>query len=271
MQIFDCHTHIFPPKVAARAIAFLQEKSHGIPAYSDGTAEDLERHALEAGYSGWMNCPVVTSEHQMHSVNDWVAALNRWPHLSMGGLFPNAPMPEVLAEIARIKQLGLYGIKFHPEYQQFDPLDDRLAPMWQAICENQLPVLFHAGSDIGFLDAHQHSHPADFAKLARRYPKMTIICAHLGGWRNWDLVEQELAGAPVYLDTAFAKSWMTDQTQFERIIRRHGADHVLFGTDSPWNPLPQGILEIQETGLSEAEKHLIFWENAAKLFHLPPQ
>lgn len=269
MPIFDAHTHVFPEKVHARAVEVLIQKSHGLPAFTDGSRQDQERKALGAGYDGWLNCPVVTSARQMTSVNDWVASWNRWPHLSLGGLFPNAPMEEVLAEARRIRSLGLLGVKFHPEYQEFNILEERLASLWELLADLKLPALFHAGSDIGFLGATPHSRPADFARLAERFPNLTIICAHLGGWRNWDQVEQDLAGAPLYLDTSFSRGWMTDQEQFERIIRKHGTHRVLFGTDSPWSPLPQALQEIHQTSLSPQEKQAILFHNAAQLFSLP--
>ena len=52
-------------------------------------------------------------------------------------------------------------------------------------------------------------------------------------------------------------------------IRKHGVERVLFGTDSPWNPLDSAVREVTSTSLSEAEKRQIFWDNAAKLWHLP--
>jgi len=268
MKIFDAHTHVFPEVIADRAISHLRDLSHGIPAYTDGTAQDLERKALKAGYTAWMNCPVVTTARQMTTINDYAARLNGFPHLSMGGLFPNAPMDEVIATADRIRSLGLCGVKFHPEYQSFNPLDERLTPLWEHLAALHLPVLFHAGNDIGFAGQKQHSTPGDFAQLARRFPALTIICAHLGGWKNWNDVENNLAGAPVYLDTSFAKPWMADQRQYERIIRKHGPEHILFGTDSPWNDLSDGIRELEETTLSTREKELIFYENAARLFNL---
>lgn len=269
MKIFDVHTHVFPDGIAHRALEHLRDLSHGLPVYSDGTGEGLEVRALHAGYNGWMNCPVVTNLHQMISVNSWCIARNRWPHLSLGGIYPHAPMDEVIAEIERIARAGLHGVKLHPEYQQFSPLEEGLSPMWQALSDHHLPVLFHAGGDLGYVDQPQHSTPRDFAELAHRWPRLAVICAHLGGWRNWRQVEEELCGAPVYFDTAFAKPWMADQSQFERIIRRHGADRVLFGTDSPWHGLDAGVREVLTLDLSDDDKQRILYDNAARLFQLP--
>lgn len=265
MKIFDVHTHVYPDRIAARTLEVLREKSSFIPAYTNGTEADLKAKAKAAGYTAMLNCPVVTNLRQMTSVNEWCAKLNAWPHLSLGGLFPEAE--NLAAETEKLQKMGLLGLKFHPEYQGFYILEDRMKPVWEYCAANDFPVLFHAGSDIGF-PGGRHSKPSDFAELARRYPGLTIICGHLGGWRNWDEVETELAGAPVYLDTSFARKWMDEPEQFERIICRHGADRVLFGTDSPWTKLESGIEEILSLSLSEADKQRIFWDNSAKIFHL---
>ncbi len=265
MKIFDIHTHVFPDKIAPAALAHLQEKSYGIPVFTAGTAIDLQQKALEAGYSGWLNCPVVTNPRQMRSVNDWAATWNVWPHLSLGGIHPAAEDAD--RELYRIKELGLYGVKLHPEYQEFFLLEKRMERLW-SICEKlSLPVLIHAGQDIGF-QGPVHSHPADFAELARRHPALVIICAHLGGWREWDDVERHLVGQPVFLDTSFAKMYMQEQEQFKRIIVNHGSEKILYGTDSPWSNLHDAIAEIVLLGFSPAEQENIFWRNAARLFHL---
>ena len=33
---------------------------------------------------------------------------------------------------------------------------------------------------------------------------MTLILAHMGGWRNWDQVEELLPDTSVYLDTSYS-------------------------------------------------------------------
>lgn len=265
MKIFDVHTHVFPDKIAARALEHLQEKSHGIPVFCDGTRADQLRHALETGYSGLMNCPVVTNPGQMQSVNDWVASWNAWPYLSMGGIHPDAE--NVHDELVRIKELGLHGVKLHPEYQQFELLEARMDGIWERCEVLALPVLVHAGNDIGFPEPG-HSRPADFAELARRYPGLEIICAHMGGWRNWDQVDRDLAGHRVWLDTSFSLPYMTDQAQFKRLILKHGAEHILYGTDSPWQNLQTGLNEILLLDLPKQDIEQILWGNAAKLFNL---
>ena len=63
--------------------------------------------------------------------------------------------------------------------------------------------------------------------------------------------------------------WMTDQGQFERIIRKHGVNRVLFGTDSPWDDLAKAVEQVRSCGLTEAEQTAVFWDNAAIFWGFP--
>lgn len=260
MKVFDTHTHVFPDKIAVQALAHLREKSKGIPAFTLGTFNDLAIHAKEAGYSGWMNCPVVTRPNQSKSVNAWVASHNHWPSLSLGGVHPEDE--DVCDVIHHLHELGLHGVKFHPEYQEFGVLEKRVEPIWSLCEELGLPVLIHGGNDIGF-EPPFHSRPADYVELSHRHPGLTIIAAHMGGWLVWDEVERDLIGSDVLIDTSFSMPYMKDRSQFLRMVKNHGAKKVLFGTDSPWQDLAEAINDVKTSGLSEEELEDVFWNNAA--------
>jgi predicted TIM-barrel fold metal-dependent hydrolase len=49
------------------------------------------------------------------------------------------------------------------------------------------------------------------------------------------------------------------------MIRRHGAENVLFGTDSPWKKADDEIGRISSLPLSAAEIDLIMSQNAIRL------
>ena len=266
MKIFDVHTHVWPDKIAAKTLVYLQAKSQNLPVFNDGTAAGLRERAVKAGYTAWMNLPVVTRPGQAHSVNEHAAAANVFPALSMGGVHPDDE--DMCGELQHIMDLGLHGVKLHPEYQEFNPLEARMEPLW-AFCESHgLPVLVHAGNDVGF-QAPFHSRPGDFAEVKRRHAGLTLICAHLGGWLVWDEFERDLMGHDVFIDTSFSAMYMTATPgRFERLIRGHGIEHVLYGTDSPWQSLESGVADIMTLSVSEADKQAIFWRNAAKIWKL---
>ncbi len=265
MNIFDTHTHVFPDKIAERAVAHLRELSGFIPAHTNGTFNDHAEKSLAAGYTAWMNCPVVTRPGQAQSINQWASQHNTWPALSLGAVHPDDD--DVIGILQSIIDLGLPGLKFHPEYQCFDPLETRLAPIWAFCQEHQLPILFHAGQDIGFKPPY-HTTPATFAELARRYPELKIVAAHTGGWKEWEQVEEILPGTGIFIDTSFSIPFMQDKNQMARIIRKLGVKQVMFGTDSPWQELKEAANEIANCGLTEDELQDVFWNNAFRFWKL---
>ena len=56
-----------------------------------------------------------------------------------------------------------------------------------------------------------------------------------------------------------------ENDQFVRMVRNHGVDKVLFGTDSPWYDQKRAIEDIKSTGLNEDELKLVLGDNAQKL------
>ena len=50
--------------------------------------------------------------------------------------------------------------------------------------------------------------------------------------------------------------------QFVRIVRKHGADKILFGSDSPWAKQSEAIEVVKKSGLEEAEVRQILGLNA---------
>lgn len=97
------------------------------------------------------------------------------------------------------------------------------------------------------------------------FPQLKLAAAHLGGWRMWDDVERCLAGTSVWLDTSFVLNHI-NHAQFLKIIRNHGVEKIIFGTDSPWNEQSKSVREIMSLPLQKHEMDLILGQNAAKLF-----
>lgn len=273
MKIFDVHAHIYPDKIAARVLEQLTAEAlkGGLvgtdvppPAY-DGTRVGLLAKLASSGFTGAMNCPVATKSEQTNSINDWAALQNAWPILSMGSVHPD--YPDIAGEVRRIKALGLHGIKMHPEFQQFRLDDPRVDPLWSTARELGLPVLLHTGLDFAF-PPPCNAPPRAVRNLAERWPGLTVIAGHFGGWSMWDEVERELLGASVFLDLAFVPGFLQSE-QLVRMIRRHGADRVLFGTDAPWLDPATVLAEFLKLPLVLGEQEKILWQNAAGLFLLP--
>jgi hypothetical protein len=206
--------------------------------------------------------PVSTKPSQVRSINDWVASLADKKIIPFGTLHPDTKDFET--EIKRMKKLGILGIKFHPEYQEFYPDDEKMYPIYEQIIYHDLIVLFHAGLDIGIPTLH--GTPERFLRVHQHFPKMKMILAHMGAYRLWAEVKEYLLGKEIFFDTSYIFGDKDlEFAEFVRLVRDHGYHRILFATDSPWTDQQTEVAKISQSGLSETELQAIFSQNAARL------
>ena len=276
----DFHTHTFPHRIAERAIQSLQEKSHA-RAFSDGTASGLRAAMEEAGIGVSVVLPVATNPDKVASINDVsLSQTGQDGLIYFGCMHPLCPDWE--KELERIAAGGLQGIKIHPVYQQVLFDDPRFLRILQKAFALDLIVVTHAGDDIGF-PGEVFCEPERIRQTLDRIGGGKLVLAHMGGWKNWDRVENCLSGTGVYLDTAFSlgeisplrEAYYTAQQcqllgeeQFCRIVESFGADRILFGSDSPWASPRDTRKAIEATALSDTQKQAIFGGNACRLLGL---
>ena len=76
-----------------------------------------------------------------------------------------------------------------------------------------------------------------------------------------------MVGRPVYLDTAHSLDKIGVE-QLLRIIRNHGAERILWATDSPW--ADQGVFRayLEQLPLTDEERRLISHGNAMRLLKI---
>ncbi len=279
-MIIDFHTHIFPDRIAAKTIQKLAAASR-TKAFTDGTADELADSMQKAGISYCVNLPVMTSVEQVEKVNSTMIE-NRAAYLArgilpFGGMHPD--YPDYRKELRRLKENGIPGIKLHPAYQAVPIEDIRMKRIIDCAAEEGLIVLTHAGWDIGIPEKNYCTVAGILEVIEELHPPKFVL-AHMGGWNGWKEVERDLAGAPVWLDTAFSigpvtpnpasaklppvSENLTDEA-FLRLVRKHGADRILFATDCPWSEQADYVSRIEKMGLSENEKAQIFSENALQL------
>lgn len=265
MQYIDFHVHAFADKIAPHTIGMLAGFAGTAPA-TDGTLSDTERHMRHWGVDGIVLLSIATKPSQHLVCNNWAASVRSDHVFPFGSVHPDGE--DVFEELERIKALGLYGVKFHPDYQHFYANEPRMLPIYKKCGELGLPVIFHAGFD-PFSPSDVHCTPDMAAEILEKCPDTTMILAHLGGCRMWDEVEEKLAGhfGNLYLDTALAGS-MVEEAQLFRIIETHGADRILLASDCPWDTTDRTIAKLRRLGLSPEEEHQIFAANAERLLGL---
>ncbi len=264
----DFHTHIFPDHIAQATIAKL-EKVGNIPAYTDGTAQGLRRSLTRAGIDRAVVLPVATKQSQFDSVNRFAAQINDENDrlISFGGIHPDNE--DIEGKLDYIVSLGLKGIKLHPDYQGVFIDDERNIRILREAIKRDLLVVIHAGIDIG-LPEPVHCTPAKTAAVLEALgcdpARPRIILAHVGGWGLWDEVETCLVGKPVYFDLGFSLGQIKDE-QLLRIIRNHGADRILFASDSPWGDPQTDKRYFDTLPLTDLEREKILYQNASTLLN----
>ena len=263
MKRIDAHCHIYPDAIAERAVAGIG-KFYDLPLYYKGTLSDLVRVQDAAGITNGVIFSVATTPHQAGSINRFIASIAEASDGRFVGLGTLHPDSETIKEdIDQILSLGLRGVKLHPDFQKFKPDDPKCMRIFER-CEGRLPVLVHTG------DArYDFSNPARISPVLSAFPSLTLIGAHFGGWSVWDAAEAMLAKYPnFYVDTSSSLYALAPE-RAARLLRKYGARRVLFGTDYPMWCVEDELARMEALGLTDAEKRLIFYENAARIFGFP--
>lgn len=268
MSLIDFHTHIFPDKIAPAAVASLAEAGGTRPEGGTGTLDDLEGVALREGISLCVNLPVATRPDQAASINRFAREVNRREGrvISFGAIHPDAAEPE--RELAELAEAGFRGIKLHPDYQGHYADDPAVIRVVKEAKRLGLHTVFHGGVDIAFPN-DVHAAPERISRLlsALGEGEGKVIVAHIGGYRLWDDVERVLVGRDVFFDLSYGIDHLPPE-QLLRIVTRHGADKILFGSDYPWRDPADIDRVLSKLPLSDGQFSLIRSGNAERLLGL---
>lgn len=267
-MVIDFHTHIFPDAIAAKTIRQL-EKAGNNKAYTDGTLAGLKSSMKDNNIDISIVLPVVTRPSQFRNINNFASEINgKDGIISFGGIHPDTD--SYRTELEEIKRLGLPGIKLHPDYQQTFVDDPKMLRIISYATELGLIVVLHAGIDIGLPDP-VHCPPERIINLLSQLEdsdnSAKIILAHTGGFGQWDGVEELIVGRNVWLDISYSLGKIEDE-QLKRIVYNHGADRMLFATDSPWDGQGEVLEYFNGLGFEDEEADRILYINAMELLGL---
>lgn len=267
-MIIDFHTHAFPEKIAARTIEALIANTaricdYPMKNYTDGTARGLIEAEKRAEVDLAVVLPIVTNPKQTETVNRVAKETNEanCGLYSFGSVHPADP--DALNWVDRLAADGFKGIKLHPEFQNVYADSDEVISICRRAEKYGMTVVFHAGRDIGYLPPVKTA-PDMLLRIIDRAPDMKLVAAHLGGWMMWDEVAEKLVGTPIYFDTAFIADFI-DKSLTCDIIKAHGADKVLFGSDAPWEDPAKTLDFLRSLSIDPEDLKKICGTNAAGL------
>ena len=264
-MIIDFHVHAFPDALAAKALPLLSKCSGGVKPNYDATISGLESYLAKNNVDYAVVLNIATNPHQEKKVNDFaISLLEKKNIIPFGSVHSDSP--NALSELKRLAKAGIRGIKLHPDYQHFFVDDEKMFPIYKKIAELGFITVFHAGVDIGY-PKPVHCTPERLLRVLDLFDDAPVVAAHFGGWLLWDSVLEDLCGTKVYLDTAFSSGKMPPDYAKE-LIKAHGADKVLLGSDMPWSDTLDEVRFVQSLDLSAEDEEKILSNNAKRLLNI---
>lgn len=261
MKYIDVHAHVFPDNIAAKVIGALQE-FYGYSWKGCGTPGDLLSSMDEAGITRSVIFSAATKPEQVRHINDYIASLVRaYPDrfIGFGTLHPN--YSDCGQEIVRMQELGLKGIKFHPDFQEIYIDSPGMMKIYDEV-PYDFPILFHIGDK-----RFTRSAPFRLANVMNEKKHLTVIAAHMGGYSEWENAWKYLIGKDLWMDVS-STIGLIPADEIRKMVLAHGVDRVLFASDYPAVRQKEAIENVLSLGLSGEDNEKIFYRNAERLFHI---
>ncbi|RLI20143.1 hypothetical protein DRO54_06940 [Candidatus Bathyarchaeota archaeon] len=184
-------------------------------------------------------------------MNDYIAeCVRKYPNLLVGfGRVDPRRGEEAIKELVRIKEnLKLRGLKLHPMVECFRPDHPYFDKLFKKANELGIPIIFHTGSNF--------SSPSLALKVAKKYPKLTVILGHL----REGCVHALNQADNIYVETS---GGLPDYVEMAVDIDEN---RILFGSDTPYLRYKTQIAIIEAANITEKTKRKIFKENFLRLF-----
>ena len=214
-------------------------------------------------------------------------AINKYPNLLIGFAFTDlrTVIPD---DINKFKEQKFRGLKFIYPPDNYD--DEKFDRIYQRAEKLEMVALFHLGivardeSATSYRVNSNYMRPIYLDTIARVFPKLTIIGAHLGNpWyeeatmsARWNPnLYFDLSGSTLKKKTPeFLGSllWWTPKTRYRDPEGRYAWEKILFGSDVPYNEMEEVmtdykmVLDTLRIGKEIQDK--IFGKTMAKILKL---
>lgn len=264
-MIIDFHTHSFPDTLAPRAMESLKKNCEGagIFPHTDGTSADAKRLLSSVGIDRAVVCNIATNARQEEKVNSFAISLLSDPFfIPLGSVHPDSEQIE--AQLDRLLNFGIKGIKLHPDYVRIELTDKRYDKIFSLLEERGMFCVAHTGYDPVSPDK-VHATPEMIRSVIDAHRGLKLICAHMGGFKQSEGVLRRLVGTGIYIDTSLSSIRESEYDNLIKILNEHDPSRILFGTDTPWTEPKEEVEFIKNAPIASSLKEKIFSENAKAL------
>jgi aminocarboxymuconate-semialdehyde decarboxylase len=225
----------------------------------------------------------------------------KWPERFVGlGTVPLQDPDMAVSELEYcVKKLGMRGVEINGSVNGMDLTDGRLGldKFFAKVQELDVIIFMHpTGYTQGerLLDHYFNNvigNPLEttvaashliFDGVMDRYPRLKVVLPHGGGFlaHYWERMNHGWKARPdcrtvikrkptSYLEKFYFDTIVFDPQMLDNLVRRYGADHIVMGTDYPFDMGVEDPVGFVARGkLSSAEKAKIMGGNAARLLKI---
>ncbi|WP_306364212.1 amidohydrolase family protein [Nocardia sp. CC227C] len=274
-HLVDIHTHFMPDRVMRKVWAYFDSAGPLTRREWPIVYRDEEQVRLKTlrgfGVRAFTSLVYAHRPDMAAWLNEWTADFAaRTPDCLHTATF----YPEHGADgyVEAAVDAGARIFKLHLQVGDFHPCDPLLTPVWGLLQDAAVPVLVHCGSSPA---PGTFTGPEPMAELLRRFPRLTLIIAHMGSPEYVEFLDLAQRYDRVHLDTTmnFTDFFEADSPfPTDALPRLRDFSHrILFGSDFPNIPYPysHALHALDRLGLGDDWLRAVCHDNAARLFGLP--
>lgn len=212
-------------------------------------------------------------------------AVKDHPDRFVGNVYLDPRWPDACEVFERYLADDFRCVKMFPPVG-FMPDDERYFPLYEKIEGAGVPLLFHAGqTNIKIISKEpgvrkatnsRYSHPLNFDMIARLFPRLPIVLAHMGYPNYVETWSVAHANPNIYMDISGSGPWTEGipivfnalggnqfiPLDFKRVI--WGSDNCLTQAEH----LARSEVYLRQMGCSSLERKMVFGETAKRLLNL---
>jgi len=274
----DVHVHFVPGNVMAKVWDYFERV---LDPATGGSAWPIRYRAPDAERVEQLRAlgvrafPALSYPHRP-GMAEWLNAWSAGFADATAGCLRSAtffPEPQADRYVAEAVEAGTRVFKSHLQVGAYDPRHPLLAPVWARLAAAGIPVVVHCGSGP---EPGPFTGPAPFGEVLAAHPALTVVIAHMGAPEYGDFLDLALRYEHVRLDTTMAFTpFFERRSPFPPDLLDVLGDHpelVLLGSDFPNLPYDyaEQLAALVRLDLGDDWLRAVCWENAARLFDLPP-
>ncbi len=255
--------------------------------FVDQLLEDMDNAGVEVtllmggpedAFWEYKNCRFASNEKVARAVRDHPSRL-------IGNVYLDPRLPDAMDTFNKFLDEGFRCVKMFPPVG-FMPDDECFFPLYEKIEESGVPLLFHAGqTNIKIISKvpgvrratnSKYSNPMNFDMIARLFPRLPIVLAHMGYPHYVEARSVAQANPNVFLDISGSGPWTEGIPIVFNALGGHqfiplDFTRVIWGSD---NCLPQAEhlarsdVYLRQMGCSSLERKMVFGETAQRLLNL---